>query len=85
MWLIVAGTCDRVSNYILLDKIQFADVRAGPLERRFGTARCRLSLLSTAGASTVLSGVFPAEKLESVSSEVLKRIEDGRYDFRRFQ
>ena len=83
--LIVAGSCDRVSNYILLDKIQFADVRAGPLERRFGTARCRLSLLSTAGASTVLSGVFPAEKLEAVSSEVLKRIEDGRYDFRRFQ
>ena len=50
-----------------------------------GAARCDLNLLSTVGASTVTSGVFPAEELEEISSTVMARIRDGRYDFRRFQ
>ncbi len=83
--LLVTGSCDRTSNYILMDKIQYADVRSTPVQRRAGAARCSLSLLSTAGASTVTSGVFPAEDLEAVSGIVMSRIRDGRYDFRRFQ
>jgi putative membrane protein len=83
--LLVTGSCDRTSNYILMDKIQSADVTSTPVQRRAGAARCSLSLLSTAGASTVKSGVFPAEDLEAVSGIVMARIRDGRYDFRRFQ
>ena len=83
--LMVTGACDRVFNYILIDKIQSADVRSTPVQRRVGAARCRLSLLSTAGASSVMSGVFPAEDLERISATVMDRIRDGRYDFRRFQ
>ena len=83
--LLVTGAFDRVFNYILIDKIQFADVKSTPIQRRMGAARCDLNLLSTVGASTVTSGVFPAEELEEISSTVMARIRDGRYDFRRFQ
>ncbi len=83
--LLVNGAFDRVFNYILIDKIQFADVKSTPIQRRMGAARCDLSLLSVVGASTVTSGVFPVEELEEISSTVMDRIRDGRYDFRRFQ
>ncbi len=83
--MLVVGACDRISDYILMDKIQFADVRSSPIQRRRGAARCRISMLSTSGAASVTSGVFPAEELEKMSSIVLARIKDGRYDFRRFQ
>ncbi len=83
--MMVTGSFDRTVNYILMDKIQFADVRSSPIQRRAGAATCRLGMLSTAGASSVTSGVFPAEELEAISSTVMDRILDGRYDFRRFQ
>ena len=82
---LVTGSYDRTSNYILLDKIQSVDVIAGPLQRRFGAARCRVSLLSASGSASVSSGVFREDGLEAVASEVLARIRDGRYNFRRFQ
>ena len=82
---VVTGAFDKVSDFILLDKIQFVDVRSSPVQRRKGAASCRINMLSTSGAASVTSGVFPAEELERVSSTVLDRIKDGRYDFRRFQ
>ena len=83
--MLVVGACDRITDHILMDKVQFADVRSSPIQRRKGAASCRISMLSTSGATSVTSGVFPAEELEKVSSTVLARIKDGRYDFRRFQ
>ena len=83
--LAVTGSFDRVSNYILFDKVQFANVYSTPIQRRYGAARCRINMLSTAGATAVVTGVFDAESLERVSDTVMERIRDGRYDFRRFQ
>jgi uncharacterized membrane protein YdbT with pleckstrin-like domain len=83
--LVVTGSFDRVSNYILFDKVQFANVYSTPIQRRYGAARCRINMLSTAGATAVVTGVFDAESLERVSDTVMERIRDGRYDFRRFQ
>jgi putative membrane protein len=83
--LAVTGSFDRVSNYILFDKIQFANVFSNPVERRYGAAKCKINMLSTVGATAVVTGVFEADYLEKVSETVMARIRDGRYDFRRFQ
>ena len=83
--LMITGSFDRVQNYILLDKIQFANVRSSPIQRRHGDGRCSIHMLSAAGATYVRSGVFKADVLEKVSSETLARIRDGRYDFRKYQ
>ena len=83
--LVVTGSFDRVYNYILIDKIQFANVRTTPLQRRRGDGRCSIHMLSAAGATMVRSGVFRADVLERVSAETLSRIRDGRYDFRKYQ
>jgi len=83
--LFVTGSFDRVSNYILLDKVQFSDVSSSPLQRMFGAGRCSVNLLSTAGITQVQSGVFEKEILENLSYTVRDRIIDGRYDFRRYQ
>ena len=83
--LVVTGSFDKVYNYILIDKIQFANVRTTPLQRRRGDGRCSIHMLSAAGATMVRSGVFRADVLEKVSAETLARIRDGRYDFRKYQ
>ena len=83
--LMVTGAFDRVSNYILLDKVQYVDVTTSPAQRRYGTARCTVNMLSTTGNSNIRSGVFDIGSLERLSYEVRDRIIDGRYDFRRFQ
>ncbi len=83
--LMVTGSYDRLSNYVLIDKVQYADVRSSPVQRRFGTARCTVNMLSTNGYANIRSGVFDAEVLECLSNTVLDRIKDGRYDFRLYQ
>jgi putative membrane protein len=83
--LMVTGAFDRLSNYVLIDKVQFADVRTSPVMRRTGTARCAVSMLSTLGQTTIVTGVFDVNDLEALPTLVLDRIKDGRYDFRRYQ
>lgn len=83
--LAVTGSYDRLSNYILLDKVQFAEVKSTPIQRRKGDGRCEINMLSALGAVKVKTGVFKADVLEKVSSESLARIRDGRYDFRKYQ
>ena len=81
--LAVTGSFDRVSNYILFDKIQFANVFSNPVERRYGVGKCKIGMLSTVGATAVVTGVFEADCLEKVSETVMARIRDGRYDYRK--
>lgn len=83
--MVVTGAYDRSTNYILFDKIQYAVVRSSPLQRRHGDGRCMVSMLSSRGFTTVMSGVFRADVLENISATVMARIRDGRYDFRRYQ
>ena len=83
--LLVTGSFDRISNYVLIDKVQFADIRTSPVMRRTGTARCSVNMLSTMGYSNIRSGVFDLADLEALPATVLGRIKDGRYDFRKYQ
>ena len=83
--LLVTGSFDRISNYVLIDKVQFADIRTSPVMRRTGTARCSVNMLSTMGYSNIRSGVFDLADLEALPATVLGRIKDGRYDFKKYQ
>ncbi|MDO5862580.1 MAG: PH domain-containing protein, partial [Thermoplasmata archaeon] len=83
-FMFVSGAFDMSTEYVSFDKVQIAAVRAGPLQRRFGLATCRVSQLSSVGFRSVESGLFPPEDLEAVPDEVMARIRDGRYDYRRY-
>jgi hypothetical protein len=41
-------------------------------------------MMSSMGAKVIRSGTFLNEDLERVSAEVMARIRDGRYDYRRY-
>lgn len=83
-FMLMNGGIDRTAEYILYDKVQKASVSAGPLQRRSGLARLDVSLLGSSGFRSVSSGMFDAEELERVPAEVMARIRDGRYDWRRY-
>ena len=84
-FLLITGGYDRQKEYIRFDKTQICRVTSGPIQRRFGVGRCSISLMSSKGATSIRSGVFPIEELELVGAEVMERIRDGRYDYRRYQ
>lgn len=83
-FLFVYGGYDICSEYMLYDKVQFVQVTEGLLQRRFGVGRCHVALLSSIGFRTVDSGLFEPEELTMVQDEVMARIRDGRYDYRRY-
>jgi len=83
-FVFITGAYDKVTEYFLYDKIQTAQVRSGPIERRFGVSTCTVSILSSVGFKKVTSGLFSAEELEKIPRETMARILDGRYDYRRY-
>jgi len=84
-FLFITGAYDRHREYIRFDKVQMASVASGPIQRRYGLGRCTVNLMSSRGVASVVSGIFDRDELEQVSSEVMARIRDGRYDYRRYQ
>jgi len=60
-------------------------VSSGIIQRRFGVAQCTISTMSAMGAKNIRSGVFFKEDLDAVPSEIMARIRDGRYDYKRYQ
>jgi hypothetical protein len=40
-------------------------------------------MLSSSGHSVSTSGYYPVEELETIGDEVLERIKDGRYDYKK--
>jgi len=80
----VIGAYDRETDFIRYDKVQKTDVRNGPIQRRFGVAECRVSMMSSSGAKVISSGIFMREDLERIGDEIMSRIRDGRYDYRRY-
>jgi len=80
----LVGVVDRKITTMSFDKVQMAEVEGGPLSRPYGLARCKISLLSSIGSQNIRSGYFDAEELESISEEVVARIKDGRYDYRKY-
>ena len=84
LFLFVHGSFDLNTEYIMYDKVQCTCVTSGLIARRFGLSRCTVNLMSSMGFKQVVSGYFGTEDLESVGDEVVARIRDGRYDYRRF-
>ncbi|MGN1045252.1 MAG: PH domain-containing protein [Candidatus Methanomethylophilaceae archaeon] len=84
MFMFETGIVDRVRTVMQYDRAQKVDVYAWPAARSRGLARCRVHMLSAAGRSVAVSGYYPAEKLETIGEEIMGRIADGRYDYRRF-
>ncbi|MGN0098535.1 MAG: hypothetical protein ACI38Y_04340, partial [Candidatus Methanomethylophilaceae archaeon] len=70
--------------YIMYDKVQCTHVTSGLIARRFGLSRCTVNLMSSIGFKQIVSGYFGTSALEAVGEEVVARIRDGRYDYRRF-
>lgn len=84
LFTFVYGGYDVIEETVRYDKVQIAEVSSGPIERLFGMSRCTVNLMSSMGEMTLKSGLFHADDLEKVPSEVIARIRDGRYDHRRY-
>lgn len=84
VFLFVHGSFDLNTEYIMYDKVQCTCVMSGLIARRFGLSRCTVNLMSSTGFKQIVSGYFHSPDLESVGEEVVARIGDGRYDYRRF-
>lgn len=83
-FMLVTGAYDRSTEFICYDKVQIANVREGLVQRRFGLGTLQVHTLSSMGFRSVTSGIFPPEDLRPVQDEVMARILDGRYDYRRY-
>jgi putative membrane protein len=83
-FIFLVGVVDRKITTMSYDKVQMTEVEAGPFSRPYGLARCKISLLSSIGSQNIRSGYFDAEELEAISEEVVARIKDGRYDYRKY-
>ena len=80
--MVLHGSYDLEEEYINLDKVQYTSVDAGPIQRRFGLARCTIHMMTAIGTDVVKSGLFLPEDLEKIGGRVMSRIEDGSYDYR---
>ena len=83
-FMFVYGGYDTATEFINYDKVQYASVTSGPLQRAFGVAECSVNMMSSTGYKRITSGLFEPEDLEKVSEEVMSRIRDGRYDYRKY-
>lgn len=77
------GIVDRCTSVMQYDRVQFSELYAWPMAARRGLARCQVRMLSSRGSSVTTSGYYPVEELERIQSEVMERIRDGRYDYRK--
>ena len=82
--LLITGAYDIQWEFIRYDKIQKCDVSSGLIQRRFGVGRCTVALMSSQGFRGITSGLFHRDELERIGNEVMDRIRDGRYDYRRY-
>ena len=83
-FMFVYGGYDLSTEFINYDKVQFVEVTSGPLQRRFDVATCTVSMMSSVGFKQVRSGLFDPEDLEKVTDEVVTRVKDGRYDYKKY-
>ena len=83
MFMFETGIVDRVRTIMQYDRAQIVDVYAWPSAYRQGLSRCRVYMLSSSGHSIAVSGYYPTEDLEVIQKEVMERIKDGRYDYKK--
>lgn len=84
VFLFVHGSFDVSAEYIAYDKVQYVSVSEGLVARRFGLASCQVNMMSSEGFRGISSGYFRPDDLEAVGNEIISRISDGRYDYRRY-
>lgn len=84
LFTFVVGIIDRKITTMSYDKVQMAKVESGPFSRPYGLAKCNISLLSSMGSQNIYSGYFDVEDLEAISEEVIARVKDGRYNYRKY-
>ncbi len=80
----VTGTVDRKEIMVKYDKVQIATTSEGPLSKPFGLARENVNLLSSLGSQNIGSGYFRSDDLKGISEETIARINDRRYDYRKY-
>ncbi len=83
-FMFVYGSYDLKTEFMLYDKIQTVRVSAGPVQRATGTSKCTVGMMSSAGVTSVTSGLFDHAELDEVSDRIVGRIRDGSYDYRRY-
>lgn len=83
-FLLITGAYDRQREYIRYDKVQTCNVSSGPIQRKFDVGTCMIGLMSAQGFRGIKSGIFRRDELELIGKEVMDRIRDGRYDYRRY-
>lgn len=83
-FMFITGAYDRQMDFIRYDKVQICSVSSGPIQRHYRVGTARVSMMSALGARSITSGIFDKEELELIGKEVMSRIRDGRYDYRRY-
>lgn len=80
----VTGVVDRKKVIVKYDKVQMATTSEGPLSKPFGLARGNVNLLASMGSQSIQSGYFRSEDMKGIYEEVVARINDLRYDYRKY-
>ena len=78
LFVFVNGPIDRETIVMNYDKVQMVWITQGPIARIFGLFRGSVYMLSSIGSSSVTSGYFPRNRLESINETVMARIARGR-------
>lgn len=68
------GLLDREEIVMNYDKVQIVEIRSGIPAKRFGLARCKVSVLSAIGGTSISSGFFPEDDLSRISDRMLERV-----------
>lgn len=79
----VNGILDRDIITMQYDRIQISTISAGMTARRYGLAKCKVSLLSANGGTRFASGFFDEEELLRINEIIMERLSNGRYDYRK--
>jgi len=74
MFTFVNGIIDREMVVMNYDKVQIVNIGCGLIAKRFGLAKCKISMLTAAGAKRTVSGYFPESELSEVADKMLERV-----------
>jgi Predicted membrane protein len=70
----VNGIIDREMVVMNYDKVQIVNIGYGLIAKRFGLARCRISMLTASGAKRTVSGYFRESELTEIADKMLERV-----------
>lgn len=73
LFTFVNGILDRETVIMSYDKVQMVHVVRGPLARHFDVSSAKVFMLSSAGTSSISSGLFSEDRLERIGNIVMER------------